>query len=504
MKYRCAQYFIVACLVVGSSVLNVASNEEGEWSSVGPSDCCDPPRNLPPVALLGQKGYHVDSVVIAAPDVDVEVFLAGLDSNMSPIASTTAPHGIVSTAIIDPFDTTMGGGGFHPVEMNVTEQQGFLPSASASSSIQFPDTVLDESEIKPTPIDEQQVAYEDGTLLEEIQAETGMVKTAESEMAAELDGDDDSRRLMGHLDRSEHPEIDRRLQVSHGLFKPLVCLANINTVDSSTNKLSTLVSGTTTTVTNPCGMCYTYDLPVTPTTIGGLDSLGKLYVPPNHKSALMTKFIFVQGVLVMSDTSPMKVVLTGDSDVTSTQATGNANVMCGWTGSLVEGGAVETWTPLLEMAEGQRINPTLSSIADKNESTPLEPPVIIETVPSQQCPRLLVDYNFDDTIDYRLWSGGEGMILHHTHNQGKAIVLDGRGRFEQGFRLDYNGSINVCPIIANATYLVTMRVKVEVNGTAPGTKSVCQLTGNFCPRIYRKILRMTGGDWYAEQVRIEM
>ena len=204
MKYRCAQYFIVACLIVGSSVLNVASNEEGEWSSVGPS-----PRNLPPVALLGQKGYHVDSVVIAAPDVDVEVFLAGLDSNMSPIASTTAPHGIVSTTIIDPFDTTMGGGGFHPVEMNVTEQQGFLPSASASSSILFPDTVLDESEIKPTPIDEQQVAYEDGTLLEEIQAETGMNKTAESEMAAELDGDDDSRRLMGHLDRSEHHEIDQ-------------------------------------------------------------------------------------------------------------------------------------------------------------------------------------------------------------------------------------------------------------------------------------------------------
>jgi hypothetical protein len=166
--------------------------------------------------------------------------------------------------------------------MNVTEQQGYL-SMSASSSILFPDTSLDVSEIKPTPIDEQSVAYEDGTLLEEIQAETGMVKTAESEMAAELDGDDDSRRLMGHLDRSEHHEIDRRLQVSHGLFKPLVCLANINTVDCSTNKLSTLVCSTTTTVTIPCGMCYTYDLPVTPTTIGGLDSLGKLYVPPTSR-----------------------------------------------------------------------------------------------------------------------------------------------------------------------------------------------------------------------------
>ena len=499
---------------------------------MGPS-----PRNLPPVALLGQKGYHVDSVVIAAPDVDVEVFLAGLDSNMSPIASTTAPHGIVSTTIIDPFDTTMGGGGFHPVEMNVTEQQGFLPSASASSSILFPDTGLDESEIKPTPIDEQQVAYEDGTLLEEIQAETGMVKTAESEMAAELDGDDDSRRLMGHLDRSEHHEIDRRLQVSQGintapigLFQPLACNANIDTVDCSTNKLSTLVSGTTTTVTIPCGMCYTYDLPVTPTTIGGLDIIGKLYVPPNHKSTLMTKFVFVQGVLVMSDTSPisknntsMKIVLTGDSDVTFTPAAGNANVaggtfnagvkpflvaggrldIRGWTGSLVEGGAVETWTPLLEMAEGQRPNPTLSSIAGK-ESTPLEPPMMVGAVPSQQCPRKLVDHNFDDTVDYRVWSGGEGMILHHTHDQGKAIVLDGLGRVEQGFRLDYSDIIKGCPIIANATYLVTMRLKVEVNGTAPGTKSVCQLTGSSCPRIYRKILRSTGGDRYAEQVRMEM
>ena len=71
-------------------MLNVVSDEDGEWSSVGPSDCCDPPPNFPPDALLGQEGYHVDSVVIAAPDVDVEAFLAGLDSNMSPIASTTA------------------------------------------------------------------------------------------------------------------------------------------------------------------------------------------------------------------------------------------------------------------------------------------------------------------------------------------------------------------------------------------------------------------------------
>ena len=121
-----------------------------------------------------------------------------------------------------------------------------------------------------------------------------------------------------------------------------------------------------------------------------------------------------------------------------------------------------------------------------------------------KCPCKLVYNNFDHTVDYRVWSGGEGMILHQTHNQGKAIVLDGLGVVKQGFRLDYSDIIKGCPIIANATYLVTMRLKVEVNGTAPSTKYACQLTGSSCPRIYRKILHSTGGDRYAEQVRMEM
>ena len=101
------------------------------------------------------------------------------------------------------------------------------------------------------------------------------------------------------------------------------------------------------------------------------------------------------------------------------------------------------------------------------------------------------------------WWQGNDLAPNSHFNQGKAIVLDGLGVVKQGFRLDYSDIIKGCPIIANATYLVTMRLKVEVNGTAPSTKYACQLTGSSCPRIYRKILHSTGGDRYAEQVRME-
>ena len=502
------------------------------------------------------------------PDVDVDAFLAGIECNTDnaslDTATNTSPAAVTMVDVdklgIDLRDTTMEGGGFHPVEITETSShQGGIASGwevvgggqnttigitemmnmnEPSYSSAFPGTGGEESQIVTTPIDEQLVAYEDGMLLQAILQEGVIVKEAESEMEGQLDDNDDSRMLMGYVDdRSKDHSIDRRLQDSQGmntatigLFQPLACNANIDIAVCSRNKLSTLLSGNNAMVTVPCGMCVTYDLPATPTTIGGLNIIGKLYVPPNHKSTLLTKFVFVQGVLEMSDTSPisknntsMKIVLTGDTDVTFVPAVGNANVVGGtfnagvkpflvvggrldirgWAGSLVEGGAVETWTTLLDMAVGPMPNLTLSAVPGKEQTT-VEPPMMIGGEPGQQCPRKVVDHNFDDVVDYSVWSGGEGMILHHTHDLGKAIVLDGLGRGEQGFRLDMSDIVKECPIIANATYLVTMRLKIEPNGTAPGTKSSCEITGNNCPRIYRKILRSAGGDRYYEQVRIKM
>jgi hypothetical protein len=64
-----------------------------------------------------------------------------------------------------------------------------------------------------------------------------------------------------------------------------------------------------------------------------LDVVGKLYVSPNHKSTLLTKFVFVQDVLGMSNTNPilenntsMMIVLMGDTDVTFVPVSRNAGV----------------------------------------------------------------------------------------------------------------------------------------------------------------------------------
>lgn len=277
---------------------------------------------------------------------------------------------------------------------------------------------------------------------------------------------------------AEH-EANRVLQATQGistfpigLFNPLACNAAVMSASCSP-KLSSLLSGTAK-VTVPCGTCYTYDLPKAPTTIDGLDVVGRLVVPQNYKSTLLTKFVFVQGVLEMSDTNPisknntsMRIVLTGDADVTFVPASGNAGVagstfnagvkpflvaggrldIRGWSGSLVEGGTVETWTTLTKTAEGARPNPILSAVPGK-ERTAISPPAMVKAggVEPEQCPSKLVDHDFDVTneVDYQVWSGGEGMILHHAHDQGGAIEAAPILTSQHGFKLDFR-SVVVAP-----------------------------------------------------------
>ncbi len=379
----------------------------------------------------------------------------------------------------------------------------------------FPRTGIEDSELVEFPVDKQLLAFEaEGTLtMEEVEKEEldkdysnkdedvqtnkargsifsnktrGNIFSNKQESDArklhQRGIDDDSqhhhrRRSRQHHQGSsssiEHDHNRRNLQAQGintapiGLFKPLVCNANITTANCSANKLSTLLSGgsTTAAVTVPCGQCYTYDLSTsTPTTIGGLDIRGKLYVPPNYKSTLLTRYVFVQGVLEMSDTNPisknntsMKIILTGNTDVTFVPADSNANVVGGtfnagvkpfliaggqlnvrgWTGSLKEGGGpIETWTTMMEMVVAAPPNVTLSRVPGK-ESTALVPPLAL--VPNTggerlQCPRKLVDHNFDTSVDYRVWSGGEGKIIQQVNG---TIVLKNISTSWQGFKLDF-------------------------------------------------------------------
>jgi len=130
-------------------------------------------------------------------------------------------------------------------------------------------------------------------------------------------------------------------------------------------------------------------------------------------------------------------------------------IVRGWTGSLAANGLAETWTTLMETAEGARPNPILSSEVGK-ERTAIAPPNRTGVAGEQaQFPRELVDHNFDDQVDFQVWSGVKGIIMHHLHDQGGAIEA-GPVKFDwQGFKLDFRSVAHSVVVVAPMnTYLL--------------------------------------------------
>jgi hypothetical protein len=165
----------------------------------------------------------------------------------------------------------------------------------------------DEEEEDPEPTEDPNIANgvaDDTTKLPEEEQEDD-----EDGLSNEDDWEDTSRRLRGDARNllrgasSNQSESSRRLTIDTapiGLFYQLDCNANLATANcpkalggSSFAEAVTAAAGGV--VTLQCGTCYEYDLPEGNTIIGGLDIVGKLYVPPNYKSTLTTPFVFVQG-----------------------------------------------------------------------------------------------------------------------------------------------------------------------------------------------------------------
>jgi hypothetical protein len=82
-------------------------------------------------------------------------------------------------------------------------------------------------------------------------------------------------------------------------------------------------------------------------------------------------------------------------------------------------------------------------------------------VEPEQCPSKLVDHDFDvvNKVDYQVWSGGEGMILHHAHDQGGAIKAAPILTSQHGFKLDFRSVVHSVVVVApeNAWYLLCIR-----------------------------------------------
>lgn len=171
-----------------------------------------------------------------------------------------------------------------------------------------------------------------------------------------------------------------------GTFAPLSCnLPSLPTTSqchkTPTGLFSTLVNAANgAPITIPCGTCYKYDLPWGRTfKLGGLDIIGKLYIPPNWKTVIKTPYIFVQGELeiinnrlITPDNLSTRIILTGDSDVWFRPADSNQGVegtpfnagkkpllvaggklnIRGWdrddtSSTLSDGASYTTWSPIL-------------------------------------------------------------------------------------------------------------------------------------------------------------
>jgi len=281
------------------------------------------------------------------------------------------------------------------------------------------------------------------------------------------------------VEQQQHRKLFENPTAGIGLFNPLSSNANLNTT-SCDNSFASLVGTGTDVVTVPVGQCYTWDTSLTgDITIGGLDIQGKLIIPKNHKATLYTPYVFVQGVFEMSDDnliSPanrsMKIVLTGDTDVTFTPVDSNVGVagtpfnagvkpflvaggqlnIRGWDG-MVDGSEddAETWTSLIETAEKPPPNPARSSESSlighqhcwtwegKRLCNPITPDSRAGTeemplpVPAG-CSRQLVNHDFENDAHTNLWTAGDGQIIHHIN--GSLVLHDTIDREWQGFKLD--------------------------------------------------------------------
>eukprot|EP00985_Skeletonema_marinoi_P017693 scaffold9767_cov147-Skeletonema_marinoi.AAC.1 len=281
--------------------------------------------------------------------------------------------------------------------------------------------------------------------------------------------------------------------------------------------LSSVVGGGPVVV--PCGTCLVYDLGAE-ATIGGLNIIGKLLVPTNHKSTLSTPFIFVQGELEMSDDRPisedntsMKIVLTGNTDVMFTPhepVAGAAPLNAGEKPFLVAGGKLnirgwddvegsgKTWTPILAMAEADRLHP--NPIVGETAARTALPHLSNATI---TCPNKIV-HDFEGGVDFSVWKGGDGNILSYDEANGTLTATNLR-LDSQGFRLDFTKLTKDCPITQDVTYLVTIRLKIEDPTLEDGAVSICETNNHkdHCPKLGRSIDKAEGKGWiYDKEVNL--
>lgn len=208
---------------------------------------------------------------------------------------------------------------------------------------------------------------------------------------------------------------------------------------------------------------------------------------------------------ISEDNTSMKVVLTGNSDVMFNPhepVAGAAPLNAGEKPFLVAGGTLNirgwdnveasgtTWTPIIATATADRLYPD-PILGETSALTALPH----STDPSITCPNQIV-HDFEGGVDFSVWKGGDGNVLAYDETSG-TLTATNLQRSYQGFRLDFTKFTMDCPITQDATYLVTIRLKIEDPTLEDGAESVCATENhnNHCPKLGRSLIKAEGAGY---------
>ena len=285
-------------------------------------------------------------------------------------------------------------------------------------------------------------------------------------------------------------ETRRRAQEDNpfDLFRPLTC--NDNLPDECSTEFSDLPNGGRVV---PCGLCVTMNLENNVSLPNGLDIRGKLVFPPNHKVTITTPFVFVQGLLQVSNTLPIapenvgvKFILTGSEDLYLEPHNENA-VGC----ESYETGKCPVGSKPFVIAGG-RVNvngmpdtcPSWTTIIDV-ETADVIPEYFPQPVtPPDGCPRALSDVNFESGPG--MWRSHLGSIRERLEEGSNSFLrVTDRTRDYMGPKLDLS-ELRTC-IDDESDYVFSARIRL----TKPeGGATDCSSAGINCPSLktyYKKL-----------------
>mmetsp|Transcript_16092 Transcript_16092/g.46366 ORF Transcript_16092/g.46366 Transcript_16092/m.46366 type:complete len:1757 (-) Transcript_16092:207-5477(-) len=280
-------------------------------------------------------------------------------------------------------------------------------------------------------------------------------------------------------------------------FSPLDCNGAMNNgVFANCVSWSLQNYDTAAAVTIPCGTCVDMDLPGDGTTelrfMGGLDIQGALRFPSNWKGKITSKFIFVQGHLVIDNNAKvegdningLEFVLEGMDDQPFFPNAENA-ASCRGTSCevgkkpfVVAGGQLHvnalpdtcpTWVPLLDV------------VTDDTPATAGNYPTA--PAPENGCTNDIIDQNFETGYEPFMVSLGSDGALNPggSHDGTSSFKVENRQKSWQGPFVDLAAlGLKDC-IVPGQTYLVQAMAKVSIEaGSNNSTYSRCHRLGTEC------------------------